>query len=295
MDGQQNRSGQKIVLGALIVSILALIAISYYNYSESEEKIAFLKSEKAMLIEDLTNIRTDFDDLGKNNEANLKEIESNKVRIQSLIDSINSLEVDYNTLRRYRREMSVIRKENQELRRVVDSITQENLTLYREIDSTNLKIVELTAVSDTLLINNAKLIEENEKLKGDALTLTDLNGSSYKVRANGKVSSTNRANRTERIRACFTVVPLRITEETQKEFYIQFLDPKNNLIGEKGKVTIGEAEIEYSKKTLVFIDNKPLSVCDYIITNKNLLEVGKYTINVYDDVKLITTSTFELK
>lgn len=295
MDEQKNGSGQKFVLGALILSILALIAISYYNYSESEEKIAFLKSEKAMLIEDLTNIRTDFDDLSKNNEANLTEIETNKVRIQTLIDSVSALDVDYNALRKYRRQMSILRKENQQLRRTVDSITQENLTLYREIDSTNLKIVELTAVSDTLLLNNTKLLEENEKLKGDALTLTDLNGSSYKVRANGKVSSTNRANRTERIRACFTVVPLRITEETQKEFYIQFLDSNNNLLGEKNTATVGDGEIEYSKKTLVFVDNKPLSVCDYIITNKDALKVGKYTINVYDDVKLITTSTFELK
>ena len=295
MDEQKNRSGQKVVLGALIISILALIAISYYNYSESEEKIAFLKSEKAMLIEDLTNIRTDFDDLSKNNEANLKEIETNKVRIQSLIDSVNALDVDYNALRKFRKEMTILRKENQQLRRAVDSITQENLTLYREIDSTNLKIVELTAVSDTLLVNNAKLLEENEKLKGDALTLTELNGSSYKVRANGKVSSTNRANRTERIRACFTVVPLRITEEVQKEFYIQFLDPKNNLLGDKGTAKVGDGQIEYSKKTLVFVDNKPLSVCDYIIVNKDLLGVGKYTINVYDDIKLITTTTFELK
>lgn len=295
MNEQKNRSGQKIVLGALIISILALIAISYYNYSESEEKIAFLKSEKAMLIEDLTNIRTDFDDLSKNNEANLKGLQASKARIQGLIDSIKTLDVDYNTLRRYRNEMAGLRKENQRLRRVVDSVTQENLSLYREIDSTNLKIVELTAVSDTLFMNNQKLLEENEKLKGDALTLADLNGSTYKVRANGKVSSTNRANRTERMRACFTVVPLRITEETQKEFYIQFLGPDNKLLGDVQKATIGESEIEYSKKTLVYVDNKPLSVCDYIITNKDLLKSGKYTINIYDDIKLITTSTFELK
>lgn len=295
MNEQKNRSSQKIVLGALIISILALIAISYYNYSESEEKIAFLKSEKAMLIEDLTNIRTDFDDLSKNNEANLKGLQVNKERIQGLIDSIETLDVDYNTLRRYRNEMAGLRKENQRLRRVVDSVTQENLSLYREIDSTNLKIVELTAVSDTLFMNNQKLLDENEKLKGDALTLADLNGSTYKVRANGKVSSTNRANRTERMRACFTVVPLRITEETQKEFYIQFLNPDNKLLGDVQKATIGEAEIEYSKKTLVYVDNKPLSVCDYIVTNKDLLKSGKYTINIYDDTKLITTSTFELK
>ena len=295
MNEQKNRPGQKLILGALILSILGLIAISYYNYSESEEKIAFLRSEKKMLIEDLKNIRTDFDDLSKNNEANLTEIESNKKRIQSLIDSIDVLEVDYNTLRQYRVQMSGLRKENQQLRRIVDSVTQENLTLYREIDSTNLKIVELTAASDTLQINNQKLLEENEKLKGEALTLTDLNGSSYKVRANGKVSSTNRAKMTERIRACFTVVPLRINEETQREFYIQFLDPKNKILGDKQTTKVGDAEIEYSKKTLVYVDNKPLSVCDYIITNKDLLPSGKYTINVYDDVKLVTTSTFELK
>ncbi|UOB19125.1 hypothetical protein [Abyssalbus ytuae] len=295
MNGQKNKSGQKIVLGALILSILALIAISYYNYSESEEKIAFLKSEKAMLIEDLTNIRADFDELSKNNEANIKEIEVNKEKINGLIDSIQTLDVDYNTLRRYRREMAAIRKENQQLRKVVDSITQENLSLYREIDSTNLKIVELTALSDTLLLNNKKLLEENEKLKGDALTLADLNGSTYKVRSNGKVSSTNRANRTERIRACFTVVPLRINRETQKDFFIQFLDPDNKMLGDVEKVKVGDSQIEYSKRTVVFVDNKPLSVCDYIVTNKDLLKPGKYTINVYDDVKLITTTTFELK
>ncbi|MCX2680538.1 hypothetical protein OOZ15_11350 [Galbibacter sp. EGI 63066] len=306
MSAQKKQLGQKIILGILLLCIAALTGFSYFNYVESEEKVSFLENAKGMIVEDLETIQSDLDELAKENDAHIEEIEYSRRRIAMLMDSIRFLEVDYQILGRYRRELAEIRKENKQLHRIADSIKQQNFLLSKEIDSTKLRYIELERYSNALKSANENLtqftdslINENIELSRQVdnnyeLNISILSGMAYKARANGKVIETNRVSRTDRLRACFNIVPGTLLKPGEREFYVQFVDPENKILGNLNTVTFNNKKLVYSKKIVIDYENKPMGICDYIVVEDLELE-GDYRVNVFYKENLLASSAFILK
>ncbi|TRZ45832.1 hypothetical protein [Robertkochia solimangrovi] len=306
MSAQRKQLGQKIILGVLLICIVALTAFSYFNYIESEEKVSFLENAKGMIVEDLEEIQHDLSNLAEENESHIQEIEQSRRRISLLLDSIKRMEVDYQILGRYRRELAEMRKENKYLHQLADSIQRQNYLLSREIDSTNLKYIELERYSQALKSTNEdltqftdSLISENIQLTakvkgGAAVGVTNLRGMAYKVRTNGKVVITQRVNRAERLRVCFNIAPNTLLQPGEREFFVQFINPRNQILGSRDFKMFNNKKLIYSKKVVIDYDNKPLEICDYIIV-KDMEEPGDYRVNVFYEENLLASSVFKLK
>lgn len=306
MSRQKKQLGQKIILGALFACIFSLTLFSYFNYMESEEKVTFLENEKVMIVEDLQLIQSDFDSLATDNELYKAEIDKTRTRIDGLLDSIRTMKMDYNMLHRFRKELIGLRKENKNLHRITDSINQINVLLSREIDSTKLKVVALTRYSRQLEKANEKLTSVTDSLETENVNLarkitgekvmrvSGLEGTAFKIKTNGKVILTNRVSRTDRLRACFNISPNTLLEAGERIFYLQFIDPENNILGDGNVTSIKGRPLLYSKKVVVDYNNNPLSICDYIIPGE-IKEKGDYRVNIYYEDELMATSTFQLK
>lgn len=306
MSATKKQLGQKIILGILLLCIGALTLFSYFNFVESEEKVSFLENAKGMIVEDLQHIQTDLNKLAQENEAHIQEIEHSRKRIALLIDSISMLEVDYQILGRYRRELAEIRKENKYLHKLSDSVQQQNILLTKEVDSTKLRYIELERYSNALKSANENLTQFNDSLmhenialakkidKEQSLLVSTLSGMAYKVRSNGKVIETDRVNRAERLRVCFNIAPGTLIKPGEREFYIQFIDPNNRILGQVQNLKFGEKTLTFSKKIVIDYNNKPLGICDYIIV-KDLETSGDYRINIFYNENLLASSTFKLK
>ena len=119
-------------------------------------------------------------------------------------------------------------------------------------------------------------------------------GIAYKARSNGKVIETNRANRAERLRACFNIAPGTLLQPGERIFYVQFIDPKNQILGSRAAVTYKNKKLIYSKKIVVDYENKPMGICDYIIV-KDLEMEGDYRVNVFYKENLLASTVFKLK
>lgn len=305
MSATKKQLGQKIILGILLLCIAALTLFSYFNFVESKEKVSFLENAKGMIVEDLQHIQTDLNKLAQENEAHIKEIEYSRKRIALLIDSISLLEVDYQILGRYRRELAEIRKENKHLHELADSVQQQNILLSKEVDSTKLRYIELERYSNALKSANENLTQFNDSLihenialsrridKDPSLLISTLSGMAYKVRSNGKVIETNRVSRAERLRVCFNIAPGTLIKPGEREFYVQFIDPNNNILGQQQSLDFGDKKLVYSKKIVIDYNNKPLGICDYIIV-KDMEAAGEYRINVFYNENLLASSTFKL-
>ena len=77
--------------------------------------------------------------------------------------------------------------------------------------------------------------------------------------------------------------------------YIQVINPKNNLLGEKEVLEFENGTLNYSASTKVFYENEELDVCSMVAANEEDLVEGVYKINVFDGSKLIATSKMTLK
>ena len=307
MKRRNKEQGQKIILGILFLAIATLIFVTYLNYRESGKKASFLANEKQMIIKDLKQMQENFNELSEAKGAIVEEIKNNRNRIGVLLDSIALMEVDYEVLQRYRDELTILRNENTRYRKIIDSIQYKNLLLEREIDSSKLRIRALNYYSETLKDSNNiltsdkdSLLKENTKLtdklsSGSLLTIYKLRGSAFKFRANGKVIETNRANKTERIRACFTVLPNRLLKGVGQTIYLQIIDPKNNVLGAKKTVHFGDNVLTYSKELSINIQDIPVDICDYVISDGGRAHPGLYVINIFFGEKKLSSATFELK
>ena len=74
--------------------------------------------------------------------------------IAKYIDSVNAMKADLATLSRYRRQVSVLKKEREELLRQVDSLKQSNTMIAMQRDSTYAELEKQTVFNDSLIVQN---------------------------------------------------------------------------------------------------------------------------------------------
>ena len=82
------------------------------------------------------------------------------------------------------------------------------------------------------------------------------------------------------------------TEE--RVIYFQFLGPNMGVIEDNAN-TISVNGNVYSKRVELIYTGEEVSVCDYITIPQGSLVEGTYTLNVFEDEKLLSSTEFELK
>jgi hypothetical protein len=90
-------------------------------------------------------------------------------------------------------------------------------------------------------------------------------------------------------------VPNSIAEKGDKLLYVQVINPENNLLGDKELIAFDEGDLIYSSSTKVYYENDELDVCILINASEEDLIGGRYVINVFDGVQIISTASMVLK
>jgi hypothetical protein len=295
MTETKNNNGLKVLAGILGVILLGTIIYAVNLYQDSKKNEAILMKEKELVVEDLTSLKSEYDKaIMESNQTN-EELVAARDNIAKYIDSVSGMKADLANLSRYRRQVSVLKKEREELLRQVDSLKQSNTLIAMQRDSTFVELEKQNIFNDSLVVQNTQLADAVQR--GSALNLTGFVVDAVRERNNGTLRSTTSARRTDRLKVCFTVADNVIAEAGDREFYIEVLDPNGNVMGGTNSKTLEEGpSITYTKNTNFFYENAALDVCDYISNYAGEFQKGNYMVNVYDDgLKLLGTSKFELK
>lgn len=295
MTETKNNNGLKVIAGLLGVVLLGTIIYTVSLYQDKKKTTEALTQEKELVVEDLNNLKSEYDKAILESNATNEELVAARDNIAKYIDSVSSMKADIATLSRYRRQVSVLKAEREKLLKQVDSLTQSNTLLAMQRDSTFTELEKQTVFNDSLIVQNTQLADAVER--GSALSLTSFSVDAIKERSSGKLVSTSRARATDKFKVCFTVADNVIAEAGDREFYIEVLDPQGNVLGDSFTKSNEEgATITYSKGTNFYYENSNLDVCDYINKPGDEFQKGNYMVNVYDDkLKLLGTSKFELK
>mgnify|MGYP000119678847 FL=1 len=291
----KNNNGLKVLAGLLGVILLGTIIYTVSLYQEKKKNEAALNQEKELVVADLESLKSEYEKaIIESNKTN-EELVAARDNIAKYIDSVSAMKADLATLSRYRRQVSVLKKEREQLLKQVDSLRQSNTMIAMQRDSTYAELEKQTVFNDSLIVQNTQLAEAVER--GSALNLTQFSVDAVRERSNGTLRSTSRARRTDKLKICFTVADNVIAEAGDREFYIEVLDPQGNVMGGTNSKTIEDGPtISYTKNTNFYYENASLDVCDYISNYAGEFQQGNYMVNVYDDaLKLLGTSRFELK
>ncbi len=293
MTTQNNNLTLKILIGVLGALLLILGIFTYKFYNEEKQNKAILQQEKDLIESELGELITKYDNAIALNEVMDDHLLKAKERIVVLLDSVKDNDANLALISRYRREVGKLKKERERLFKLADSLTTANTQLATDLDSTSVALNKRIIFSDSLQTQNAQLAEIVER--GSALTAANIKAEGVRVRNSGKISSSTKASKAEKVRVCFTLSPNKLTEKGDKELFVQVINPENNLIGDKVSVNFDDAILTYSGRNQVFYENDALDVCVLVDAAEGELVKGNYVVNLFSGPRMISNTQFELK
>lgn len=298
MDIQDNKFNFKIILAALVAVILGILIAFYYSYAQSKAQISFLEDERNLLVKDLTLMKTEVDRLAALNEVNEIELQDSRYRVQQLLDSVGRLNFSVGKLREERRELRILEAKFDSLKLKNNFLQYNNSLLSEKYEETSRMIEELRGKSSSLAEAEALLRRKNLELSRELktksyLNLEDAEGSGFRLRSERPIK-TNKASTIEKLRGCVTVMGNPNIGVEEKVVYLQFLGPNMRVIEDNAN-TISVSGNIYSKRVELMYMGEELVICDFITVPEGSLVEGTYTLNVFEDEKLLATTEFQLK
>ncbi len=290
----ENNSGKfKILIGVLSVLLIALAVYTVTLFNDNKSKISTLEGQKASIEMELESLIANYDEVIKDNELKDNDLLAARERITVLLDSVKDAKANVALIERYRVEIGKLKQERTLLFRKADSLIAANQRLAIERDSTSMELQNARVVMDSVSMENLAM---NETIKKAAVVkATDLRGEAVIIRNSGKVVDTRRASRADKIRACFTLAPNDLAQTGNRILYVQVINPRNNVMGDKAVKQFEDNNLTYSASTNVFYENEELDVCILINASDNDLIDGQYVVNLFDGEKQIGTTTMELR
>jgi hypothetical protein len=294
MENSNSKStGLKVALGILLALFLGTGFYTSKLYNDKKETEAVLTKEKEQVMADLNNMAKQYDiAIGENEVANQNLVEA-RARIEGLMDSLKISQNSVNSLWRYKKQFLALQEEMDVLLAENDKLKVENSLLATSLDSTQLQLAERTMFTDSLLVQNTELATVVE----NAAVLQTVGLKAYGVieRTSGKLIPTERSRRSDKIRVCYTVAKNTLVGAGDKELYVQVLDPNDNVLGANEQIKFEDKILNYSLVSKFNYENRSLNICEFVAPNNDEFEEGRYTVNVFNEKELISSTEFTLK
>ena len=293
MNTGENNNKFKIIVGILTLLLIVLAVYTVTLYNDNKDTVTILQDQKSDIESELQELIANYDEVIQDNGIKDKDLLEARKRIEVLLNSVKDSKANIALIRRYKSEIGKLKDERTFLFKKADSLIAVNKLIVAERDNAFLELDETIKVIDSVTEENQEMADKI--ILGSIVRAIDLNGAGVIVKNSGKIVDTQRSKRADKIRACFALSSNAIAEKGDRMLYIQVINPKNNLLGEKEVLEFENGTLNYSASTKVFYENEELDVCSMVAANENDLVEGVYTINIFDGSKLIATSKMKLK
>lgn len=287
-----NNSGLKAVIVILSLLLISSLAYMYKLSTDSQVTISLLKTEKDAVIKDLETTKQSLDEAIASNTSLSEELIAERDKIQQLMaDLEKSNDIDAESLAKYKNEAEKLKAKIAVLMKQIDGLKKENKSLVTKIDSTSTVLKKVKSVNDTLVSKNDYLARTVEK--GAKLSIVNLQTTAVKQKSSGKQVQTDKASRANVLKISFTIAENQIAKSGDKFYYVQVIDSKNNVLGDKKTETFGDKVLTYSFVSTVRYENKTVKVeKDLPVSDVNK---GTFFVNVFDKSELVAQSSFTLR
>ena len=284
----------RLIIGSLIMAVAVLTVFSFTSFQSIRAHEQFLEQEKKLVESELSQMITRYDDVSISNDLISSQLEDAKRNTKLTLDSLRVLRSDLTVLSKYRQQLFNLKLKNKVLFKTVDSLDAVNQDLMTE------KLVAYNELKKQQLANTS-LEKEKRDLeksieKGALLTANSFKAKGYENFFGAKRSST-KAKRVQSIEVCFTLAENALTIAGEKELYIQIVNPKNNVVADKGAINFGSNSLIYSAKKVINYSNDVVDVCldiDADIDERPLFP-GTYYISIFHKDRKLGSTEIRLK
>ncbi|MFT5890815.1 MAG: hypothetical protein ACI9Y7_000913 [Dokdonia sp.] len=277
----------------LCIVVISLGAYTVKFYGEVQKNESQLKEEKALIEQELKEEIKRYNDVLTEKNILANELYDAKKHLEDLQKRLDSNEVTQSIVRAYRIELTKIRRERELLFKQNDSLLNETERLAKLQAATQDALEKATKAQNTLETSNKAL---TEKLNlGAQITASNIIVRGVIQRNSGKFLNTSRANRAKMVRICYEVNENKLAKARDLNFFVQVLNSQGKMIGipREEKLSNGK-NIRFNSRTTIPYSNKPFNVCELVLPVQTFKE-GTYTVNVFNEDRLLLTSTLDLK
>ncbi len=280
----QSNKSFKIIIMLLTFTMVGSLFYIYKVSDRSKTMIISLREQKSIVLKDLEKSKLFLDQAMTSNKSLSKKLASEQAKIKQLILELQTTKLNEKTIIVYKKSADNVDER-------INLLFEEINSYKNKIDSTNVVLTKERTKVDTLTTSNKKLVKKiNEAAK---LYFYNLQSVTFRDKGAGKFVETDKASRVDLLKISFMIAESKLAKTASKEFYIQIIDSKNNVIGLKNTIKFGDQELVYSTILKVNYENKTMKVEGGLPVSD--LEKGAYFINVFDNAKLILNSDFTLQ
>jgi len=296
MEEQQNNSSSRLkviiaILAILLVGSLICIFKMTSDAKAVQTELTKTVSEKDLVMKDLQELKTTYDAAIAENTSMSEELIKERDKVVTLMEDLKKSKGDVASLAKYKTQYLKLESDMKGLLAENEGLKKQNTTLTTQRDSTIVVLGESKKYNEVLVGQNEELAKTVEK--GSKLTVLNMKTAAYKVRSSGKQVETEKAGRVDVLKISFTIAENQIAKSGDKTYYVQVIDSKNNVLGDKKTETFGEKSLTYSFETNVKYENKTVQVSEDL-PGKDFAK-GTYFVNVFDKDELVSKTSFTLK
>jgi hypothetical protein len=291
MENQRNNSNLKAIIVVLAILLVGSLIYMYRMSSQAKAAQTVLVSEKTSVMNDLNALKATYDKAIAENTSMSDELIAEREKVVKLMADLEKSKGDAASMAKYRNRYFQLQKQMQGMMAQVEDLKQQNTKLTVQRDSTVVVLDESKKYNQVLVGQNEELSKTVEK--GSKLSVLGLKTAAYKLRSSGKQIATDKASRADMLKVSFTIAENQIAKSGDKTYYIQVIDSKNNVLGDKKTETFGEQSLTYSFAKTVNYENKTVQVTEDL-PGKNF-EKGTYFVNIFDQGELVSKSSFVLR
>jgi len=293
----------RLIIGSLVLVIVILGFYNYNSFINLKNQETFVKQENQLVQSELSKMIDNYNIInGKNDRVNL-ELEATKDKLSRMIDSIKIVPkkvslISHNTAKVKSNKLSIIKayyEINDKSNNAFFDDSQGNdidfLKHNSAVKSSKDKESQLPKIINYGLINNA--VDSPKK----TITIKNIKAQGVKkITPKQRIISTKTASKANQLHVSFTIDKSEMTNFKMESVYIQILDSKNNIVGDKGVVSFGNQNLIYSEKAIVDSKDDDLKISKLIKASKREpLIKGSYLVNVFHNTTRVANTTINLK
>ena len=281
---------KNVVVFALAAVTCATSFYGYNSYQVLQKVQTQFTSEKSTILKELKKYKHSLDSANIKNAENQDVLRAELFKVSSLLSDINSNKDDFSLLFKYKSEVERLKTVVLALTREKNYLQNMNTALKKERDSTIVSLQHSKKAKDTLLQLN-KTLNKSIRL-GSQISIVDLNAATYKKSTSGTLALCDKARKVNMFQISYLAIGSKISKPCTENYFIQIIDAKNNLIGNKKTKKFGNLILDYSLDSPVHYKGETVKITETIDIEN--VDKGVYSVNIFDEQNLILKTTFTL-
>ncbi|MFN7774701.1 hypothetical protein, partial [Flavobacterium sp.] len=247
MENQKSNNSLKAII--LILALLLLGSLFYIfklttDTQNLETKVTAVTTEKENVIKDLQALKATYDAAIAENTSMSDELIAEREKVVQLMAQLEKVKGDARALEKYRNQYKALEAKMKTLMVEVETLKGENQKLAKNLDSTAVVLQDSKNYNQVLVGQNEQLSKTVEK--ASKLSVLNLKTAAYKQKSSGKQIETDKASRADILKISFTIAENAVAKSGDKNYYVQIIDSKSNVLGDKETVTFGSQSLTYS-------------------------------------------------